>query len=42
MPSTGTVPAAVAGILQAAQTDYDNALAALKADNLTQFQRTSR
>ena len=39
VPSTGTVPAAVAGILQAAQTDYDNALAALKADNLTQFQQ---
>ena len=35
VPSTGTVPAAVAGILQAAQTDYNNALAALKADNLT-------
>ncbi len=37
-PSTGTVPAAVAGILQTAQTDYNNALAALKADNLAQFQ----
>ena len=32
--STGTVPAAVAGILQQAQTDYTNALAALKAGNL--------
>ena len=30
--STGTVPAAVAGILQQAQTDYTNALAALKAE----------
>ncbi len=38
VPSTGTVPAAVAGILQAAQTDYNNALAALKAGNLSQFQ----
>jgi hypothetical protein len=37
-PSTATVPAAVAGILQTAQTDYTNALAALKADNLSQFQ----
>ena len=36
--STGTVPAAVAGILQQAQTDYTNALAALKARNLAQFQ----
>jgi uncharacterized protein len=36
--STGTVPAAVAGILQQAQTDYTNALAALKAQNLSQFQ----
>jgi hypothetical protein len=36
--STGTVPAAVAGILQQAQTDYTNALAALKAGNLSQFQ----
>ena len=34
----GTVPAAVAGILQAAQTDYNNALAALTAGNLSQFQ----
>ena len=33
--STGTVPAAVAGILQTAQTDYNNALAALKAGNLS-------
>ena len=32
--STGTVPSAVAGILQQAQTDYTNAQAALKADNL--------
>lgn len=38
VPSTGTVPAAVAGILQQAQTDYTNALAALKAGNLSQFQ----
>ncbi len=29
-PSTGTVPAAVAGFLQQAQTDYTNALAALE------------
>jgi uncharacterized membrane protein (UPF0182 family) len=36
--SIGTVPTAVAGILQQAQTDYTNALAALKADNLAQFQ----
>jgi hypothetical protein len=36
--STGTVPAAVAGLLQQAQTDYTNALAALKAQNLSQFQ----
>ena len=36
--STGTVPAAVSGILQQAQTDYTNALAALKAGNLAQFQ----
>ncbi len=38
VPSSGTVPAAVAGILQQAQTDYANALAALKADQLGQFQ----
>jgi hypothetical protein len=38
VPSTGTVPAAVSGILQQAQTDYTNALAALKAGNLAQFQ----
>jgi uncharacterized protein len=38
VPSTGTVPAAVAGILQQAQTDYTNALAALKAQQLGQFQ----
>jgi hypothetical protein len=36
--ATGTVPSAVAGILQQAQTDYTNAQAALKADNLSQFQ----
>ncbi len=36
--SPGTVPAAVAGLLQQAQTDYTNALAALKAGNLSQFQ----
>jgi hypothetical protein len=36
--STGTVPAAVAGLLQQAQTDYSSALAALKAQNLSQFQ----
>ena len=36
--SSGTVPAAVAGILAQAQTDYANAQAALKADNLSQFQ----
>ena len=38
VPSSGTVPAAVAGYLQQAQADYDNALAALKADNLATFQ----
>ena len=38
VPSSGTVPAAVAGYLQQAQTDYTNALAALKADNLAAFQ----
>ena len=38
VPSTGTVPAAVAGYLQPAQTDYTNALAALKAGNLATFQ----
>jgi hypothetical protein len=38
VPSTGTVPAAVAGLLQQAQTDYTNALAALKANNLGEFQ----
>jgi len=37
-PSTGTVPAAVAGYLAQAQTDYQNALTALKADNLSTFQ----
>jgi uncharacterized protein len=36
--SAGTVPSAVAGILQQAQTDYTNAQAALKAENLSQFQ----
>jgi uncharacterized protein len=36
--STGTVPAAVAGYLSAAQTDYNNALAALKQQNLATFQ----
>ncbi len=36
--STGTVPAAVAGILQQAQADYASALAALKADDLSGFQ----
>jgi uncharacterized membrane protein (UPF0182 family) len=36
--STGTVPAAVAGYLSAAQTDYANALAALKQQNLAAFQ----
>ncbi len=38
VPSSGTVPAAVAGYLQQAQADYDNALAALKAGNLATFQ----
>ena len=38
VPSSGTVPAAVAGLLQQAQTDYNNALAALKNQNLAQFQ----
>jgi uncharacterized membrane protein (UPF0182 family) len=36
--STGTVPAALSSILAAAQTDYDNAQAALKAQNLSQYQ----
>ena len=36
--STGTVPLAVSGLLQQAQTDYTNALAALKAGNLAEFQ----
>jgi len=36
--SSGTVPAAVAGILAQAQADYASAQAALKADNLSQFQ----
>ena len=35
--STGTVPTAVAGYLQAAQTDYTNALAALKSGNFGAF-----
>ena len=34
---TGTVPAAVAAALQAAQTDYNNALTALKNDNLATY-----
>ena len=38
VPSTGTVPAAVASILQPAQTDYTNAQTALKAGNLAQYQ----
>jgi hypothetical protein len=37
-PTTGTVPAAVSSYLSAAQTDYTNALAALKAGNLAGFQ----
>jgi hypothetical protein len=36
--AAGIVPTAVAGYLAAAQTDYNNALAALKADNLATFQ----
>jgi hypothetical protein len=36
--SAGTVPAALSSILAAAQTDYDNAQAALKAQNLSQYQ----
>jgi hypothetical protein len=36
--SAGTVPAALSSILAAAQTDYDNAQAALKAQNLQQYQ----
>jgi hypothetical protein len=36
--SSGTVPAALASILATAQTDYDNAQAALKAQNLQQYQ----
>jgi hypothetical protein len=38
VPSTGTLPAAVTGDLAQAQTDYNNALAALKAQQLGQFQ----
>jgi hypothetical protein len=38
IPSSGTVPTAVAGILAQAQTDYQNALNALKAGNLSAFQ----
>jgi len=38
VPSTGTVPTAVSGYLTQAQTDYTNALAALKAGNLAGFQ----
>ncbi len=38
VPSSGTVPTAVSGFLSAAQTDYSNALAALKAGNLAGFQ----
>jgi hypothetical protein len=38
VPSTGTVPTAVAGFLSAAQTDYTNALDALHAGNLAGFQ----
>jgi hypothetical protein len=36
--STGTVPAALQSILAAAQTDYENAQAALKAQDLQQYQ----
>ena len=36
--STGTVPSAVAGILNQAQTDYTNAQTALKTGNLSGFQ----
>jgi uncharacterized protein len=35
--STGTLPAAVSGELAAAQTDYQNALAALKSGNFATF-----
>ena len=35
--STGTLPAAVAGELATAQTDYQNALSALKAGNFATF-----
>ena len=38
VPSSGTVPAAVAGYLTQAQADYTNALAALRAGNLATFQ----
>ncbi len=37
-PSSGTVPSAVSSYLQQAQVDYANALAALKAGNLGDFQ----
>jgi hypothetical protein len=36
--SAGTVPAAIASILAAAQTDYQNAQAALKAQDLSTYQ----
>ena len=36
--STGTVPAALSSILAAAQNDYNNAQAALKAQDLSQYQ----
>ena len=36
--SAGTVPSALSSILAAAQTDYANAQAALKAGNLSQYQ----
>jgi hypothetical protein len=36
--SSGTVPAALQSILAAAQTDYENAQTALKAQNLQQYQ----
>jgi hypothetical protein len=37
--SSGTIPAALSAILQQAQTDYNNAKAALAAGNLAAFQQ---
>ncbi len=42
VPSSSTVPTAVSGFLSAAQTDYSNALAALKAGTWPGSRPTSR